>query len=66
MRDGLTGADLAGVYRQMGQLLAAVHRITQDHWGYVTTRVVDVKPSNTAYMTDQFARRLRALRRARR
>ena len=59
VRDGLTGADIAGVYRQMGQLLAAVHQITQDHWGYVTTRVVDVKPTNTAYMTDQFARRLR-------
>ena len=43
----------------MGQLLAAVHRITQDHWGYVTTRVVDVKPTNTAYMVDQFARKLR-------
>jgi aminoglycoside phosphotransferase (APT) family kinase protein len=58
-RDGLAGPDLAGVYRQMGELLAAVHRIEQDHWGYVTTRVVDVRPTNTAYMTDQFARRLR-------
>ncbi len=56
---GLARADLAGVYRRMGQLLAAVHRIAQDDWGYVTTRVVDVKPDNTAYMTDQFARRLR-------
>jgi aminoglycoside phosphotransferase (APT) family kinase protein len=60
VRDDLPGTDLAVVYRQMGQLLAAVHRITQDHWGYLTTRVVDVKPTNTAYMTDQFARRLRA------
>jgi hygromycin-B 7''-O-kinase len=58
VRDDLAGTDLAGVYRQMGQLLAAVHRITQEHWGYVTTRVVDVKPTNTEYMTDQFARKL--------
>jgi aminoglycoside phosphotransferase (APT) family kinase protein len=56
--DDLTGTDLAGVYRQMGQLLAAVHRVPQDHWGYVTTRVVDVRQTNTAYMTDQFARKL--------
>jgi aminoglycoside phosphotransferase (APT) family kinase protein len=60
VHDDLAGPDLAGVYRQMGRLLAAVHRITQDHWGYVSTRVVDVKPTNTAYMTDQFARKLRA------
>jgi aminoglycoside phosphotransferase (APT) family kinase protein len=59
LRDDLAGTDLAGVYRQLGQLLAAVHRITQDHWGYLTTRVVDVKSTNTAYMTDQFARKLR-------
>jgi hygromycin-B 7''-O-kinase len=58
--DDLAGPDLVGVYRQMGQFLAAVHRISQDHWGYVTTRVVDVRPTNTAYMTDQFARKLRA------
>lgn len=59
VRDQVTGADLAGVYRQMGQLLAAVHRITRQRWGYVTTRVVDSRPTNTAYMTDQFARKLR-------
>ncbi len=59
VRDDLAGPDLAGVYRQMGQLLAAVHRINQDQWGYVTTRVVDRRPTNTSYMTDQFARRLR-------
>jgi aminoglycoside phosphotransferase (APT) family kinase protein len=59
VRDDLAGTDLAGVYRRMGRLLAAVHRIALDQWGYVTTRVVDVKPGNTAYMADQFARRLR-------
>lgn len=59
VRDDLTGPDLAGAYRRMGELLAAVHRITQPQWGYLTTRVVDARPTNTAYMTDQFARRLR-------
>jgi len=58
VRDDLTDPERLGVFRQMGQLLAAVHRITQDHWGYVTTRVVDVRPTNTAYAVDQFARRL--------
>ncbi len=58
VRDGLASDDRDAVYHRMGQLLAEVHRITQDHWGYVTTRVVDARPDNTAYMTDQFARRL--------
>jgi hygromycin-B 7''-O-kinase len=58
VRDDLTGTDVAGVYHRMGLLLAAVHRITQEQWGYVTTRVVDEKPTNTAYMTDQFAHKL--------
>ncbi len=58
VRDQLAGRDLADVYRQMGRLLAAVHRITRNHWGYVTTRVVDIRTTNTAYMTDQFARKL--------
>src|SRR5690606_13636275 len=35
------------------------HRIGQDQWGYLTTRVVDTRPTNHAYMTDQFSRRLR-------
>jgi hygromycin-B 7''-O-kinase len=56
--DRLTAADIVAVYRQMGQMLAAVHGITQAEWGYVTTRVVDVKPTNAAYMTDQFTRKL--------
>jgi aminoglycoside phosphotransferase (APT) family kinase protein len=55
----LSPADAAGVYRRMGELLAAVHRIDQPLWGYLTTRVVDTRDDNTAYMTDQFDRRLR-------
>jgi Ser/Thr protein kinase RdoA (MazF antagonist) len=62
VRADLTSADTAAVYGQMGDWLSAVHRITQEHWGYVTTRVVDVKPTNAAYMIDEFARRLSAFR----
>jgi mycofactocin system transcriptional regulator len=57
--DRLTDADVDGVYEHMGRSLAAVHRVTADRWGYVTTGLVDAKPSNTAYMLDQFARKLR-------
>jgi hypothetical protein len=39
----------------MGRLLAAVHQITAAGWDYVTTGIVDSKPSNTAYMLGQFA-----------
>ena len=58
--EDLSGTDRADVYRQMGQLLAAVNQIAQEHWGYLTTRLVDIKPSNTAYMTEQFDRKLAA------
>jgi mycofactocin system transcriptional regulator len=59
VRDRLTDGDIDRVYEHMGRLLAAVHRITADRWGYLTTRLVDVQPSNTAYLTDQVTRRLR-------
>jgi hygromycin-B 7''-O-kinase len=57
--DALTGSDTDQVYEHMGRLLAAVHRITADRWGYLATALVDARPSNTAYMLDQFARKLR-------
>jgi len=56
--DRLTDGHVGGVYREMGRLLAAVHRITTDRWGYVATGIVDTKPTNTAYMLDQFAAKL--------
>jgi TetR/AcrR family transcriptional regulator, regulator of mycofactocin system len=55
----LTPPDVDRVYEHMGRSLAAVHRITADRWGYITTGLVDAKPSNTAYMVDQFARKVR-------
>ena len=56
--DRLTDGHVGPVYREMGRLLAAVHQITADRWGYVATGIVDAKPSNTAYMLDQFATKL--------
>lgn len=59
VNDRLTGSDTEHVYEQMGRLLATVHQITAARWGYVTTCIVNVKYSNTAYMLDQFATKLR-------
>jgi hygromycin-B 7''-O-kinase len=46
------------VYRQIGGLLADLHRIPQPEFGYLTTELVDPEPHNTAYMTRQFRRKL--------
>jgi aminoglycoside phosphotransferase (APT) family kinase protein len=47
-----------GVYRQIGELLAAIHEITQPEFGYLTTTLLDPAPHNTAYMTAQFRTKL--------
>lgn len=49
---------LARVYRQMGEMLAAMHRIGQGAYGYLITKIHEPEPDNTAYMTRQFARKL--------
>lgn len=43
----------------MGATLSTLHRVEQDAYGYLTTRVLDPVPDNTAYMTRQFAKKLR-------
>ena len=43
-------AELADVYRQMGSLLASVHAIGQDAYGYLTTDIIDPQPSSEANM----------------
>lgn len=55
---GLDATAIRQVYRQMGELLAAVHHIGQEAYGYVVTGIVDPVPANTAYMTRQFAKKL--------
>jgi hygromycin-B 7''-O-kinase len=56
--DLIAESHLEHVYHSMGRLLAEVHGITADRWGYMATGIVDAKPSNTAYMLDQFATKL--------
>lgn len=55
----LAPAEIRAVYRQMGAALSTVHRIGQGAYGYLTTRILEPEPDNTAYMTRQFARKLR-------
>jgi hygromycin-B 7''-O-kinase len=55
----LTEGDLYSLYRQIGASLAALHRIGQPAFGYLTTAILDPKPTNTDYMTGQFAKKLR-------
>ncbi|QNP76167.1 aminoglycoside phosphotransferase family protein [Streptomyces roseirectus] len=54
----LDRASLREIYRQIGGCLAAVHQIPRDAYGYLTTRVLDPEPTNTAYMTRQFHKKL--------
>jgi aminoglycoside phosphotransferase (APT) family kinase protein len=54
----LDAAAIGHVYRQMGELLASVHRIGQDAFGYVVTSIVDPERTNYAYMTRQFRKKL--------
>jgi hygromycin-B 7''-O-kinase len=56
---GLDESQIFGVYRQMGTILAALHRVGQDAFGYLTTTILDPRPTNTDYMTRQFATKLR-------
>ncbi|QBS45798.1 aminoglycoside phosphotransferase family protein [Nocardia sp. CS682] len=54
----LDAAQVTQVYRQLGATLAAIHRIGQSSYGYLTTRILDPEPDNTAYMTRQFTKKL--------
>jgi len=56
----LSEVEILRVYRQMGAILAALHRIGQDAFGYLSsTTVLAPQPTNTAYMTGQFGKKLR-------
>lgn len=58
----LDDSDIARLYGQMGAALSAVHRIKEEAYGYRVTGIVDPEPDNTAYMTRQFAKKLREFR----
>jgi aminoglycoside phosphotransferase (APT) family kinase protein len=54
----LSALQLRDIYFQMGTLLAKVHGITLDAFGYITTRVMVAHPTNEAYMRAQFQKKL--------
>jgi hygromycin-B 7''-O-kinase len=54
----LSPEETSGVYRQLGACLARIHRIAQHEFGYLTTRVLDPEPTNSAYMRRQFTKKL--------
>lgn len=58
----LDRADTIQIYRQLGAILSAIHRIRQDCYGYLVTEVVEPELDNTAYMTRQFSKKLREFR----
>lgn len=50
---------IPAMYREMGAALAAVHRIGQEAYGYLTTKILDPLPDNGTYMRHQFTKKLR-------
>jgi hygromycin-B 7''-O-kinase len=46
----------------MGVILARIHQISQNSYGYLTTHILEPQPTNTAYMTRQFTMKLRDFR----
>jgi hygromycin-B 7''-O-kinase len=51
--------DWRATYEQLGRLLAAIHRIEQPAYGYLTDEILDPLPDNTQYMRRQFTRKLK-------
>ena len=54
----LSALDLRDIYFQMGALLAKVHGVPFDVFGYITTGVLSPHPTNEAYMRFQFQKKL--------
>ena len=55
----MAAAQLTAEYREMGAALAAIHRIGQDAYGYLTTKILDPCPDNGSYMRERFARKIK-------
>jgi hygromycin-B 7''-O-kinase len=51
--------DWRATYVQLGQLLAAIHRIAQPAYGYLTDEILEPLPDNPQYMRRQFAKKIR-------
>src|SRR5207302_3082144 len=59
VKDDLTEDEFAEVYRQLGAILADVHRIERDAFGYIhRDGIYNPQPTNTAYMTALAAEKL--------
>lgn len=54
----LEGAAQRAVLAEVGSLTRGLHRIPQPAFGYLTTQVIDPLPTNRAYMTRQFDKKL--------
>src|SRR5262249_8415183 len=54
----LSAVELRDIYFEMGALLAKVHGITLDAFGYMTTGIRAPHPKNDAYMRFQFQKKL--------
>lgn len=50
--------ELFDVYRQMGELLASVHAISMDAFGYITTEILDPATTNAEYILGSVERHL--------
>ena len=50
---------MPGFYREMGAVLAVVHRIGQESYGYLADRILDPLADNGSYMRRQFAKKLK-------
>src|SRR2546423_1588882 len=52
----LSDADLRSLYRQMGRLLAQIHAIEQEAYGYRATEILDPQPTSVAATKSTLAR----------
>ena len=55
----LPPADIQSIYQRLGSCLAAVHRLGQNAYGYMTTQILDPVADIGTYMRRQFAKKLR-------
>lgn len=57
--EDLDPTEVPAFYREMGAILATAHRIGQESYGYLTSRILDPLPDNGTYMRRQFAKKLK-------
>jgi hygromycin-B 7''-O-kinase len=55
---GLAPIAVEAIYAELGSIMRAIHAVTFDAFGYVTTTVLDPHPTNDRYMRFQFAKKL--------